>query len=126
MTKSRILIISLFLFSLLFAACAGSDGSSTSTAASSEEGTTDDGGTSDDGNTTDDGDTTDDVGTGGATLVVKTGYFVDSAVGGVDFVSGGQSGTTDAAGTFTYEEGKQLSLSVGGVSAWARRSPTRT
>jgi len=72
--------------------------------------------------TTSDTDTTDtetgDDGTGddGSSLVVKTGYFVDSAVAGVDFVSGGQTGTTDTAGTFTYEEGKQLSLSVGGVS----------
>ena len=48
--------------------------------------------------------------------MVKTGYFVDSAVAGVDFVSGGQTGTTDSAGTFTYEEGKTLSLSVGGVN----------
>ena len=97
----------------------GGGSSTTSDTDTTDTGTGDDG-TGDDGTgDTGTGDTgTGDGGTGGggSSLVVKTGYFVDSAVAGVDFVSGGQSGTTDAAGTFTYEEGKQLSLSVGGVS----------
>jgi hypothetical protein len=48
-------------------------------------------------------------------VVVKSGVFLDSAVGGIDFVSGGQQGTTDANGTFQYEEGKKVRFSVGGV-----------
>jgi len=117
-------IILISLFSLTIISCSSDSGGGSSTTSDTDttdtgtgDGGTGDGGTGDGG--TGDGDTgTGDGGTGGggSSLVVKTGYFVDSAVAGVDFVSGGQSGTTDAAGTFTYEEGKQLSLSVGGVS----------
>ena len=97
-----VLLLSFFIL----IGCSSDDGGSSTT---SDTDTTDTE-TGDDG--TGDGGTGDD-GTG---LVVKTGYFVDSAVAGVDFVSGGQTGTTDSAGTFTYEEGKTLSLSVGGVN----------
>ena len=90
--------------------CGGGGSSGGSSSSSTPDTETTDTGTVDGG--------TGDGGTGGgvSSLVIKTGYFTDSAVAGVDFVSGGQSGTTDAAGTFTYEEGKQLALSVGGVS----------
>ena len=111
---------SLFSYSVLLLSffiligCSSDDGggSSTTTDTDTTDTETGDGGTGDGDTGTGDGGT----GDGGSSLVVKTGYFTDSAVAGVDFVSGGQSGTTDAAGTFTYEEGKQLSLSVGGVS----------
>ena len=100
--------LNLFSFSVLLLSffiligCSSDSGGGFSTTTDTETG---DGGTGDDG-----------TGDGGSSLVVKTGYFVDSAVAGVDFVSGGQTGTTDSAGTFTYEEGKTLSLSVGGVN----------
>ena len=100
-----VLLLSFFIL----IGCSSDSGGGSST--TSDTDTTDTG--------TGDGDTgTGDGGTGGggSSLVVKTGYFVDSAVAGVDFVSGGQTGTTDSAGTFTYEEGKTLSLSVGGVN----------
>ncbi len=119
-------LLSLFLSSILLLSlilvmgCGGGGSSGGSSSSSTPDTETTDTGTGDGGT----GDTgTGDTGTGGggtgggvSSLVIKTGYFVDSAVAGVDFVSGGQSGTTDAAGTFTYEEGKLLALSVGGVS----------
>ena len=100
----------LMSFFILIGCSSDDGGSSTTSDTDTTDTETGDGGTGDDG--TGDGGT----GDGGSGLVVKTGYFVDSAVAGVDFVSGGQTGTTDSAGTFTYEDGKQLSLSVGGVS----------
>ena len=103
-----VLLLSFFI--LIGCSSDSGGGSSTTSDTDTTDTETGDGGTDDDG-TGDDG-----TGDGGTGLVVKTGYFVDSAVAGVDFVSGGQTGTTDSAGTFTYEEGKQLSLSVGGVS----------
>ena len=45
-----------------------------------------------------------------------TGYFIDSPVQGLTYVSGGQSGTTDANGKFTYEVGKTVKFSVGAIS----------
>ena len=48
-------------------------------------------------------------------IVIKEGVFLDSAVGGVEFVSGGQEGVTDENGTFLFEEGKTVRFSVGGV-----------
>jgi hypothetical protein len=45
-----------------------------------------------------------------------TGYFIDSPVQGLTYVSGGQSGTTDADGKFTYEVGKTVKFSIGAIS----------
>ena len=114
-TFSFFFSFSILLLSLILVmGCASSDDGSGSDSPSTDTGTGD--GETGDGETGDGGTGDGGTGDGGSSLVVKTGYFADSAVAGVDFVSGGQSGTTDAAGTFTYEEGKQLSLSVGGVS----------
>ena len=49
------------------------------------------------------------------TVVKKDGVFKDSNVFGLSYVSGGQSGLTDMAGAFIYEEGKDASFSVGKV-----------
>jgi len=46
---------------------------------------------------------------------IPTGKFVDGPVGGLDYVSGSQSGTTAADGTFTYEAGKTVKFSVKGI-----------
>ena len=46
---------------------------------------------------------------------VKSGSFKDSAVAGINYVSGGETGTTDSDGTFKYEEGGTVTFSVGGV-----------
>lgn len=51
-----------------------------------------------------------------ATAAMGSGRFVDSAVSGLSYVSGGTSGTTDATGSFQYEIGKTVTFSVGGVS----------
>ena len=49
------------------------------------------------------------------TTVVSFGSFKDSAVAGINFESGGQQGVTDSNGTFKYEEGQNVTFSVGGV-----------
>ena len=107
-----VLLLSFFI--LIGCSSDSGGGSSTTTDTETTDTGTGDGGTGDGDGGTGDGDG--GTGDGGSSLVVKTGYFVDSAVAGVDFVSGGQTGTTDSAGTFTYEEGETLSLSVGGVN----------
>ncbi len=50
-----------------------------------------------------------------ATGTTATGVFLDSAVQGLSYVSGTVSGVTSANGTFTYEVGKPIQFSVGGV-----------
>ncbi|WP_299513704.1 hypothetical protein [uncultured Limnohabitans sp.] len=49
----------------------------------------------------------------GAGPNVKTGYFIDSAVEGLRYQSGSQSGYTDSNGTFRYEEGQPVTFSIG-------------
>ena len=44
---------------------------------------------------------------------VQTGTFVDSAVKGLYYVSGAQSGVTDASGTFKFETGKTVKFYLG-------------
>ncbi|MGZ8548979.1 MAG: PhoX family protein, partial [Sulfuricurvum sp.] len=44
---------------------------------------------------------------------VQTGTFVDSAVKGLYYVSGTQSGTTDANGTFKYKTGEAVKFYLG-------------
>jgi hypothetical protein len=48
-------------------------------------------------------------------VVVKTGIFVDAPVEGLSFVSGGESGVTDASGTFRFEAGGNVQFKVGNV-----------
>ncbi|MEE8057981.1 MAG: hypothetical protein V3T17_09110 [Pseudomonadales bacterium] len=43
------------------------------------------------------------------------GIFLDSAVEGLRYVSGGQSGLTDANGTFTYEVGASVTFTIGDI-----------
>ena len=51
---------------------------------------------------------------GGTTI--ETGKFLDGAVQGMSFKSGGQSGVTDESGTFTYEVGQAVTFSIGAVT----------
>jgi len=44
-----------------------------------------------------------------------TGYYVDSAIEGVSYTCGVQTGTTDKEGKFTFEAGKECTFSVAGV-----------
>jgi len=44
-----------------------------------------------------------------------TGYYVDSAVAGVDYVCGTQKGKTDKDGKFTFEESKECSFSLADI-----------
>ena len=48
-------------------------------------------------------------------VVVKTGIFVDAPVEGLSFVSGGQTGVTDASGTFRFEAGANVKFMIGNV-----------
>ena len=45
-----------------------------------------------------------------------SGVFVDSIVSGLSYVSGDQTGETDAQGHFTYEVGEDVTFSVGAVT----------
>jgi hypothetical protein len=47
---------------------------------------------------------------------ISQGVFIDSPVEGISYLSGSQSGKTDATGKFEYEEGKSVIFSVGGIS----------
>jgi len=49
---------------------------------------------------------------------VQTGTFVDSPVKGLYYVSGGQKGTTDQAGTFKYESGQTVKFYLGENGAY--------
>lgn len=44
-----------------------------------------------------------------------TGYYVDSAVAGIDYVCGNQSGVTGVDGNFTFEVGKDCTFSLADV-----------
>jgi hypothetical protein len=45
-----------------------------------------------------------------------TGYFLDSAVAGLSYTSGAQSGLTNESGKFTYEVGQTVTFKLGGVT----------
>ncbi|WP_039915147.1 hypothetical protein [Cellvibrio mixtus] len=51
-----------------------------------------------------------------AAAKVLQGQFKDTSISGVHFVSGGQSGNTNSTGTFSYEEGKNITFSIGGIT----------
>lgn len=55
------------------------------------------------------------VGGGGVPAIPALGVFIDSPVAGLDYVSGGHSGVTDAHGLFTYEVGHDVTFSVGKI-----------
>ncbi len=45
-----------------------------------------------------------------------TGYYVDSAVEGVNYTCGSQTGVTDKDGKFTFEEGAGCKFSIAGIT----------
>ncbi len=47
---------------------------------------------------------------------VGKGYYVDSAVEGVHFQCGNESGVTDENGTFTFESGSDCNFTIGGIN----------
>lgn len=53
---------------------------------------------------------------GGSSGSVFDGVFKDSNVSGLAFESGDQKGTTDDLGAFKYEEGENVSFSIGAVN----------
>jgi len=52
----------------------------------------------------------------GGGVTTATGQFKDGNTSGISYVSGGQSGTTGSDGSFTYEVGKTVTLSIGGIT----------
>lgn len=50
-----------------------------------------------------------------ATAATATGKFIDSPVSGMTYESGSHKGTTGADGSFTYEVGKNVKFSIGGI-----------
>lgn len=57
------------------------------------------------------------VGCGGGSggTSTKTGYFIDSAVEGLEYTSGSTTGMTGADGSFKYEEGKPVTFKIGSM-----------
>lgn len=55
-------------------------------------------------------------GGGTPTTTTATGQFKDSNTAGVTYESGGESGVTDANGTFTYEVGNTITFSIGDLT----------
>ena len=53
---------------------------------------------------------------GGADNSTSTGVFLDSPVANIDYTAGGQSGTTNSNGAFTYTDGDTVVFSVGGIT----------
>ena len=51
----------------------------------------------------------------GSTGASQTGYFLDSAVQGVDFKTASKSGITDQKGAFPYLEGESVTFSIGNL-----------
>ena len=49
------------------------------------------------------------------TPTIGKGYYVDSAVAGVDYQCGNEMGTTDENGTFTFESNSSCTFTLGGV-----------
>ncbi len=51
----------------------------------------------------------------GDSVSIGTGYYIDSAVAGVEYKCGKESGVTASDGKFTFEKGKDCSFNVAGV-----------
>jgi hypothetical protein len=54
-------------------------------------------------------------GGGSGGVSTKTGYFIDSAVEGLEYTSGNTTGITGADGSFKYEEGKPVTFKIGSM-----------
>ena len=54
-------------------------------------------------------------GGGAKSTSIGTGYYIDSAVAGVDYICGTQTGTTDINGKFIFEENKNCTFKVGNI-----------
>ena len=51
----------------------------------------------------------------GVNKKIEKGYYIDSAVQGVNYQCGNESGTTDENGTFTFESNSSCNFTLGGV-----------
>ena len=54
-------------------------------------------------------------GGGSSGTTTKTGYFIDSAVEGLEYTSGSIAGITGTDGSFKYEEGKPVTFKIGSM-----------
>lgn len=55
-------------------------------------------------------------GGGSSSASTKTGYFIDSAVEGLEYSSGSTTGITSSDGSFKYEEGKPVTFKLGNMT----------
>lgn len=53
---------------------------------------------------------------GSGLVITKTGSFVDSAVSGIAYSTGSQTGITDSNGNYVYVPGETVTFSIGAVS----------
>lgn len=104
-TKETVLSITLIL---ALSGC----GSSSSSNASKDNNTTSNSGNLDMGDANNSFDTTD---VNNRVEDIRRGFYVDSAVEGVDYKCGEQNGTTDSNGTFRFEAGKECLFTLGNI-----------
>lgn len=50
------------------------------------------------------------------TAAAPTGYYIDAAVSGVNYVCGDQSGTTDTEGRFKFQQGTDCTFTLAGIT----------
>ena len=55
-------------------------------------------------------------GGGSSTPATQTAYFIDSAVGGLQYTSGSLSGVTGADGSFQYQAGQPVTFKIGNLT----------
>ncbi len=58
---------------------------------------------------------------------VLTGYFIDASAEGICYETETQTGCTDSAGTYTYQEGERITFYIGNVTfpnIWAQKRAT--
>ena len=52
----------------------------------------------------------------GTTLATKTGSFIDSAVSGIGYTTGTQTGITDSNGNYVYVPGETVTFNIGAIT----------
>jgi hypothetical protein len=55
-------------------------------------------------------------GSSATTAATQTGYFIDSAVGGLQYTSGSLSGVTGSDGSFQYQAGQPVTFKIGNLT----------
>lgn len=112
-TKKTILSISLSLFLVACGSSSSSDGKSDNSGANNNNPSNN--ANNDSLNMGDKNSTFDTTDLNDRVKEIRKGFYVDSAVKGVDYSCGDQNGTTDSNGTFRFEEGKKCIFTLGNI-----------